>query len=77
MKQRKLANAALPLGSAAYVATIIDDIFALKWDELWVILEPSVKAVCVAAVVYAYGKYIDKNRDGIPDVLQDDTADVP
>ena len=33
-------------------------------------------AILVGGLFFLYGKYVDTNRDGIPDVLQDEEADV-
>ena len=63
-------------GSAAYFGVVVDDLFAGQWKDAWMVVEPTVKGVIVAAAVYAWVKWIDKDGDGVVDLFEDDDADV-
>ena len=77
MKQKKATTAAVSTGvTVALFNVLSDDIVEADWSALWQDSKPLVSGVLVAAMTFLWMR-IDKNRDGIPDVLQDDTADVP
>ena len=81
MRRPARATATTAAGTTAWVAVMADDAWRaattseVEWEQLWVQVEPTAKAIVIAALVWAWHRWVDRDRDGTPDIIQQTRRD--